>query len=91
MKLHVSFGVNALMGAHDGLDPARCAELYREALHAMLEAEWPGAQIIVESRDDRGGTRATVTECEDEARSRSVERFALDLAWVAKGCVDWRG
>jgi hypothetical protein len=82
VKVRVSFGSRALVGANDGLDPSACAARYAEALSAALSREWPGADIEVAFTDDRAATRA-------EAGDPAVERTALDLAWVIKGCSDW--
>lgn len=88
MKLRVTFGARALVGANDGLDPVACAERYVEALRAALAREWPDATLEIAFTVDRASTRAEAADCAD-AEARGIERTALDLAWAVKGMAPW--
>jgi hypothetical protein len=88
MKLRVTFGARALVGANDGLDRAESASRYARALEEVLRREWPSAEIEVTWTDDVSPTRAQA-EATTDTEARSIERSALDLAWVVKGTSDW--
>lgn len=90
MKLRVTFGARALVGANDGLDTGVCAARYAELLHEALRRDLPEAEVDVAWSDDRAATRAEVQGAPD-ARAREIERSALDLAWVVKQTQPWGG
>lgn len=89
MKLQIRFGMRSLLGANDGLAIDESAKRYIDALRAALEREWPGAEITVDASDDRAPTMAIASDCASDAEARSIERTALDLAWVVKQCAHW--
>lgn len=89
MRVRVTFGALALVGANDGLDPEVCAERYAEALRGALAREWPEAEVAVEWSYDRAATIAEVSGIDDESAEHAHARIALDLAWAIKGTADW--
>jgi hypothetical protein len=89
VRLRVTFGARALVGANDGLDPETCAARHAEALAAALAREWPAAEIDVRWTDDRASTRAEASGCATDTEARGAERLALDLAWVVRQMNPW--
>ncbi|WP_236518913.1 hypothetical protein [Sandaracinus amylolyticus] len=89
MRLHVTFGARALVGANDGLDAPACAARYAELLGEALRRDHPAASIEVTWSDDRAGTHVVVEGVPDERRARALERDVLDVAWVVKQMQPW--
>lgn len=82
MRLELTFGARALIGANDGLDARACAERYAGALRDAIAARYPGHDVAITFTDDRAPTLAT-------APDPAIERELLDLAWVVKQMHPW--
>ncbi|AKF10216.1 hypothetical protein [Sandaracinus amylolyticus] len=89
MRLNVTFGARALVGANDGLDAQACAARYAGLLRDALRRDHPDASIEVTWSDDRAPTHVDVQGVDEERRARAIERDALDVAWVVKQMEPW--